>query len=73
MALLDVLRLSNTMDETTDSPVKSPMEAGEAFGDNETDYSSIRGKVKSRLDFVYQHTFPAKMSRLRARLSFELQ
>lgn len=45
--------MSTTMDEITDSPVKSPMEAGEAFGDNETDYSSIRGKVSPRLVFVY--------------------
>lgn len=61
------------MDEITNSPVKSPMETGEAFGDIETDYTSIRGKVNERYDFVYQHIFPAKMRRLRARLSFELQ
>lgn len=61
------------MDEITDSPVKSPMEAGEAFGDTETDYSSIRGKVIARLIFVYQHIVPAKNTRPRSLLSLNFR
>lgn len=55
------------MDEITDSPVKSPTGVGEAFGDTETDYSSIRGKVSARFVFVYQHIVPAKTTHPRAR------